>query len=91
MAGQSDDGDARAAILRRIHHDDGLSHAIESAKVQCPECDGWTGLSCPHGCGVHLVSVQAEEDAALMERMAAEDVERRARRAARKAQRGLAR
>ena len=32
-----------------------------SAKVKCSECDGWEGIVCPHGCGVHLVSIAHAE------------------------------
>jgi hypothetical protein len=63
------------------------SFGYGAAKVQCANCDGWEGTVCPNGCGVHLVSVQAEKDAECMRRMRAEDAERRERRAARRAAR----
>lgn len=67
---------------------DGLpTFGYNNAKVQCPECDGWTGVTCPHGCGVRLVSTQAEDDAAFRARMRAEEAERRARRDERRARR----
>jgi hypothetical protein len=54
---------------------------------KCPECDGWTGTTCPHGCGVRLISTQAEDDIAFRERMREEEAERRRYRAERKAAR----
>jgi hypothetical protein len=62
-----------------------------AAKVQCANCDGWEGTSCPHDCGVRLVSIAAEKDAECMERLRREHAERQRRRAARKAERAAAR
>jgi hypothetical protein len=74
-----------AAIMSLVS-DAGDGHpscGYDAAKVKCAECDGWEGVACPHGCGVHLMSVQAEKDAEFMARMRAEDAERKERRAAR--------
>jgi hypothetical protein len=38
------------------------SSGYDAAQVMCSECDGWEGTICPHRCGVHLVSVQAERE-----------------------------
>lgn len=78
------------AAIMRYTADDGDGHpsfGYDAARVACSRCDGWEGTSCPHGCGVQLVSVQAEKDAAFMARMRQEDAERRFNRAARKAAR----
>lgn len=77
----------RAAIQWSEQHADGPSIGWENAKVKCSECDGWTGLSCPHGCGVELISTQAEDDAEWRKRMDEEERERRERRAARRRER----
>lgn len=80
--------DESAAIAWQVMADDGLpSFGYDTAQVRCAECDGWEGTACPHGCGVHLVSVQAQKDAECMGRMRREDAERKQRRAERRAAR----
>lgn len=71
-----------AALRFTIRASDGLaSFGYENAKVKCPECDGWNGTVCPHGCGVRLISTQAEDDARFRERLRAARDERKARHA----------
>lgn len=84
----SDDRSERPAIGWTVRASDGLpSFGWDNAEVKCPECDGWKGTVCPHGCGVHLVSTQREDDQRTMERLRANAAERKARQAARKAER----
>lgn len=66
----------------------GGSISFEAAKVTCPRCDGFTGTRCPvEGCGVQLISIQAQRDEEFRARMREQEAERRARRAARRAER----
>jgi hypothetical protein len=83
----SDSRTEQACIGWTVRLDDGSSFGFDNAKVKCPECDGWTGTTCPHGCGVRLISTQAEDDIAFRERMREEEAERRRYRAERKAAR----
>lgn len=76
-----------AAIGWLIRDEDGPSFGWDHAKVQCAECDGWEGTTCPHGCGVRLVSTEAEHAAAFRERMRREEAERRERREQRRRER----
>jgi hypothetical protein len=66
---------------------EGPSFGWDNAKIECSKCDGWTGLECPRGCGVRLVSTQAEDNAAFRQQMRSEERERRQRREARRAAR----
>lgn len=69
----------------------GLGTFFENARVDCERCEalgGWTGadsgLHCPYGCGVRVVSTQAQDDKrCLAEERVREDI-RRERREARK-------
>lgn len=78
--GDSHDGSRSAAILVV---DAGYT-SVRAARLRCENCDGFEGLVCPRGCGVHLVDVQAEKDEEFRERMRAEEAERQARRAERR-------
>jgi hypothetical protein len=78
----------RAAIQWNVQAADGPVFGWDKAKVQCANCDGFTGTECPvDGCGVRLVSIQAEEDARYRQRMRVEAEERKARRAEMRARR----
>lgn len=78
---------ARASIGWTIQHADGPSFGFDNARIECSKCDGWTGTSCPNGCGVRLISTQAEDDAAYRERAMHEAEERKAYREARRRER----
>jgi hypothetical protein len=79
--------DRYAAIGWSERGPEGPSFGWDHAKVECERCDGWEGVVCPHGCGVRLISTQAEHNAAWRERMDREEAERRQRRAERRAER----
>ena len=53
-------GGDRVSINRCLDDD---SIAYEAAAVSCDLCveREWTGTECPYGCGVRVLSVQAQE------------------------------
>ncbi len=71
----------RVAIERIDVAGDGLPLiGYEGARIKCSECDGWTELVCPHGCGVRVESTAAEDLARYREQMRVQAQERKARR-----------
>jgi len=71
----------RAGIIETGIANDGLPFtSFENAEVRCPECEGWKGTVCPHGCGVRLVSTQAEDTAKVMAELRERDAESKRRR-----------
>lgn len=86
----------RAAIMGTfVDREGGRSTSFDNAKVDCPRCEeagGWTGyntgLNCPFGCGVRVVSTQAEDNERWRREMDAAEAVSRERRVLRRSKRG---
>jgi hypothetical protein len=84
----------RAAISWFARGEDGPFFGYDAAKIDCPRCEeagGWdgenSGLCCPFGCGVRLLSTQEAEDERFRAEEKARAQIRRDERAARRAER----
>lgn len=86
---------ARIALSGHSRNDAGDWYAYyDNARVDCERCEevgGWTGadsgLYCPYGCGVRIISTQAEDSARFRAEAHVRESVRRERLLVRKAER----